>query len=120
MRKEIMEQNIKIAVKDFSETPGPRRKAEGDFSAESFVEAILNPEFRKMDTNSASKMIINLDGTLGYGTSFLEEVFGGTARKKGVDFVRNRIEVISMEEPWLKDEIKSYVDDVKNYSKEGN
>jgi len=115
-----MDQKIKIAVRDFSETPGPREKVQGDFSAEFFVETVLDPEFQKMDADVNLKMEINLDGTLGYGTSFLEEVFGGTTRNKGVDFVRDRIEVISEEEPWLKDEIKSYVDDVEKHNKESN
>lgn len=115
-----MDQKIKVTVRDFSETPGPREKVQGDFSAELFVETVLNPEFQKMDNDANLKMEINLDGTLGYGTSFLEEVFGGTARKKGVDFVRNRMEVISEEEPWLKDEIKSYVDDVEKHNKEND
>lgn len=115
-----MEQKIKITVRDFSEIPGPREKVQGDFSAELFVETVLDPEFKKMDDDAGLKMIINLDGTLGYGTSFLEEVFGGTARKKGVDFVRDRIEVVSEEEPWLKDEIKTYVDDVEKHNKKSN
>lgn len=115
-----MDQKIKIVVRDFSETPGPREKVQGDFSAELFVETVLNPEFERMDNDPSLKMEINLDGTLGYGTSFLEEVFGGTARARGVDFVRNRIEVISEEEPWLKDEIKSYVDDVEKHSKKSD
>ncbi|KXJ97944.1 MAG: hypothetical protein UZ19_OD1000847 [Parcubacteria bacterium OLB19] len=115
-----MDQKIKIAVRDFSETPGPREKVQGDFSAELFVETVLNPEFQKMDSDPALKMEINLDGTLGYGTSFLEEVFGGTARKKGVAFVRDRIEIISNEEPWLKEEIKTYVDDVEKHDQMGN
>lgn len=115
-----MDQKIKIIVRDFSETPGPREKVQGDFSAELFVESVLNPEFQKMDSDPDLKMEIDLDGTLGYGTSFLEEVFGGTARKKGVDFVRDRIDVLSEEEPWLKDEIKSYVNDVEKHNKENN
>lgn len=111
-----MDQKIKIVVRDFSETPGPREKVQGDFSAELFVETVLNQEFQKMDADTNLKMEINLDGTLGYGTSFLEEVFGGTARKRGADFVRNRIEVISEEEPWLKDEINTYVNDVEKHN----
>ena len=115
-----MEQKIKIAVKDFSDTPGPRWKKEGDFSAELFIEEKLQSVFVQMETDKDLKLEINLDGTLGYGTSFLEEVFGGTAREKGVAFVRDRIEVVSQEEPWLKDEIKSYVDDVEKNASVGN
>ena len=111
-----MAQVKKIKIKDFSIAPGPRRKTEGDFSAELFVETVLGPMFVEMEQDQSIVMEINLDGTLGYGTSFLEEVFGGTARKKGVSFVKDRISVVSEEEPWLKDEIKSYVDDVANNS----
>ena len=115
-----MEKVITILVKDFSKTPGPRRKVEGDFSAELFVEKVLNPKLQEMDVAPNLQISIDLDGTLGYGTSFLEEVFGGTARKKGVSFVRDRIKIISKEEPWLIDEIKSYVDDVEKHNKENN
>ncbi len=111
-----MGETIKTSVKDFSYTPGPRNKREGDFSAELFLETILEPIFKRMDADKDLKLEINLNGTLGYGTSFLEEIFGGTARNRGVDFVRNRIEITSNEEPWLKDEIKGYVDDVEKHT----
>jgi len=108
---------IKISVaKDFSKTPGPRYIKEGSFSAELFLENTLNAQFESVLKKDA-KILIDLDGTLGYGTSFLEEIFGGLARKYGADNVTNKIDIISTEEPWLIDDIKSYVEDVKKQTK---
>lgn len=108
---------IKISIaKNFSKTPGPRFIKEGSFSAELFLQKVLEKKFT--DTfDKDQKIIIDLDGTLGYGTSFLEETFGGLARKYGADKVSEKIEVISKEEPWLLDDIKSYIEDVKNQSR---
>lgn len=111
-----MEPIIKISIaENFSKTPGPRLIKEGSNSAELFLQQSLEEQFKSvLDTDS--KLEINLDGTLGYGTSFLEEIFGGLARKYGADNVTDKIDIISKEEPWLIDEIKSYVKDVKEQS----
>lgn len=110
-------ESIKISIaKDFSKTPGPRYIKEGNFSAELFLNDILEEKFKKI-INSGGRIIIDLDGTLGYATSFLEEVFGGLARKYGPDEVSNLIEIHSQEEPWLIDDIKKYIEDVKRQIK---
>lgn len=106
--------NVSVA-KDFSKTPGPRYIKEGSFSAELFLDTVLDEKFQYV-LNKDAKIVINLDGTLGYGTSFLEETFGGLARKYGADNVTTKIEIISKEEPWLLDDIKSYIEDVKKQS----
>lgn len=104
---------IKISIaKDFSKTPGPRYIKEGSFSAELFLQQILEEKFKDI-LEKDKKISIDLDGTLGYGTSFLEETFGGLSRKYGADKVSEKIEIISNEEPWLLDDIKSYIADVK-------
>jgi len=109
--------NIKISIAiDFSKTPGPRYIREGSYSAELFSKNILDGRFVEALKDN-KKIIIDLDGTLGYGTSFLEETFGGLARKYGAEKVTEKIEIISAEEPWLIDDIKGYIDDVKKQSK---
>ena len=55
--------NISVA-KNFSVYPGGRTPEDGPFSGE---------VFRK-------ELLIDLDGTRGYGSSFLEEAFGGLVR----------------------------------------
>lgn len=66
--------NISIA-KDFCETPAGRYISDGPFSGERFRTDILVPNLKAGKTLS-----INFDGTLGYGSSFLEEAFGGLIR----------------------------------------
>jgi hypothetical protein len=56
---------------------------------------------------------INLDGTEGYPTSFLEEAFGGLAREFGADLVLGRLQFVSLEEPNLLDEIRGYIIDTR-------
>ena len=104
-----MDNIIQILIsKDFSPTPGPRRKSEGDFSGQLFREGSLEPAFIEALKDN-KKIVINLDGTLGYGTSFLEEVFGGLQRKYPKINVLEYIDLISKEEPYLIDDINQYV-----------
>jgi hypothetical protein len=61
------------------------------------------------------KLEIDLDGTAGYGTSFLEEAFGGLVRDDGFDGERllNLMTLKSDEEPYLKDDIIGYIRDAQ-------
>lgn len=108
---------IKVSIaSDFSQTPGPRYIKEGGFSAELFLEKVLEDKFKEAIREN-KKILVDLDGTLGYATSFLEETFGGLARKYGSEKVEKIISFKSQEEPWLIDDIQSYIDDVKNQDK---
>ena len=99
----------KITIaKDFSETPGPRSRAEGDFSGEEFLDKILLPAYEQAVAEDGS-VLVDLDGTEGYATSFLESTFGGLARKFPAEEVLSRITFKSDDEPSLVDEIKKYV-----------
>jgi hypothetical protein len=97
---------IKIA-RDFSIYPGPRKRNDGPYSGEQFREIFLEPLF---ETNSLEIIIIDLDGVEGYSTTFLEEVFGGLARKFGKFIVLKRLEFISKDEPLLVQEIINYIE----------
>lgn len=65
---------ISIA-KDFSVYPGGRTPEDGPHSGREFREQLLIPIF---DGNE--RVVINFDGVRGYGSSFLEEAFGGLVR----------------------------------------
>lgn len=97
--------SIKFRVVDRFICPGPRYIYLGDNSGELYRNVIIDA------VRSGDEVIIDLDGTEGYGSSFLEEAFGGLIRA-GVshEFVR-KIKFISNEEPDLIDEIKSYIED---------
>lgn len=104
--------NRLIKIKDFSLTPGSRNKDEGTKanSGQEYREDFLEPEF-KMAIEGNYKLLVDLDGTVGYGTSWLEEVFGGLARKYGNNRVLNLLEFKSDEEPYLIDDIKDYINE---------
>lgn len=105
---------IKIAS-EFTKTPGPRNRTEGEFSGEQFREEILCTKLEKA-FNEDLKLIVDLDGTYGYGTSFLEEAFGGVARIYGADKVLKHIKFISNEEPYLINDITGYINDTRRVS----
>jgi len=105
-RSKIMNEKIINIAKEFSKYPGPRYITLGPNSGEKFRKNILVPAF----TNYESVTVI-LDGTLGYGSSFLEEAFGGIVREEGLDKqkILDSIKFISTEEPELIDEIREYI-----------
>lgn len=67
-------ETISIA-KNFSIYPGGRVKEDGPYSGQLFKEQFLIPILKDL-----KQVIIDLDGTRGYGSSFLEEAFGGLIR----------------------------------------
>lgn len=103
---------ITIKVRDFSKTPGSRYRDEGKkaHSGQEFREEILEPKFIIALANN-SKILIDLDGTIGYGTSWLEESFGGLARVYDKQKVLELIEFKSEEEVYLIEDIKQYIKD---------
>jgi hypothetical protein len=97
--------NISIA-KDFCETPAGRYVDDGPFSGQRFRNEVLVPALQ------AGKAIqINFDGTLGYGSSFLEEAFGGLIRAGfKVEDLKARLQIVSS--------LKAYRDRVWRYIEE--
>ncbi len=73
---------ITIAT-DFSSTPAGRYKEDGEFSGQCFREGFLIPNLE--NANKDNPLIVNLNDAEGYGSSFLEEAFGGLVREEGYD-----------------------------------
>lgn len=82
---------INIAT-DFSPSPAGRfYPADGDFPGQLFREKLLLPAVKEND-----RVVINLDGTDGYGSSFLEEAFGGLVRLGySGDVLRQKLQIES-------------------------
>lgn len=99
---------------EYTKSPGGRFITEGEYSGEDFRERILLPAFLECQ-KTGEKLKIKLDGGYGYGSSFLEESFGGLARKTNDPKVLEII-IISDEEPKLVDDIVEYMKHgLKNY-----
>ena len=94
----------------FSYTPGPRYVVEGPFSGELFRNTILRPEIEKA-IREGHILIVDLDGTAGYGRSFLEESFGGLIRQDHLDHdkIVKHLKIVSTEQPELIDKISFYL-----------
>ena len=102
-------------AKEFTETPGARYKTQGALSGEECSDNILYPKFIESISNN-EKLVVNLDGGYGYGSSFLEEAFGGLVRKlkeeKNIHYKDvKEIEIISDDNIVWIDKIKKYIDD---------
>lgn len=94
--------------KDFSETPGGRYIREGDFSGEAFRDQLLIKKYEEAEAKNEI-LCIDFDGTYGYGSSFIEEAFGGLVREYGKKGVLKRISLISTEDETIPDLVEKYV-----------
>jgi len=109
--KKTEEQNTEIHIaKDFSKHPAGRFFEDGPFSGQKFRDELLIPLLNSIESDD--KFTIYLDGTRGYGSSFLEEAFGGVVRKLGAN-VQKKLHFIS-QRPSLLKEITEYMQDATN------
>ena len=95
-------------AKEFSTTPGPRLRSEGESSGQAFLEELLRPRFVSV-VESGAKLVVNLDGVAGYPSSFLEQAFGGLAREFGREKVMNHLEIVCTDEPYITEQIDKYI-----------
>lgn len=95
---------IDIAA-DFTRYPAGRYRTDGPYSGERFRDDILLPALKE-----SGHVVIRLDGAMGYGSSFLEEVFGGLARSEvfSVDQLLSAMSFESSDQS-LIDEIREYI-----------
>jgi STAS-like domain of unknown function (DUF4325) len=90
---------------DYTRFPAGRFVSDGGFSGERFRDELLVPALR-----SADVVEVHLDGTLGYGSSFLEEAFGGLVRVAGFNpnELLRRLILVSNDETLIA-EIRQYL-----------
>lgn len=62
-------------AKQFSRTPAGRFTEDGPYTGARFRDELLRPALEQHD-----RVVIEMDGVVGYGSSFLEEAFGGLVR----------------------------------------
>lgn len=95
--------------KDFSRFPAGRTPDDSRYSGQAFRERYL-----KDNLAHKRKVLLILDNALSYGSSFLEEAFGGLVRSYGYDikYLEDLIEIKSSD-PLLIDEIWTYIRNVR-------
>lgn len=86
-----MQKMIISIANEFTQTPAGRYETDGPFSGQKFREEVLVPALR-----AGKKIAIDLDGTIGFGSSFLEEAFGGLVRAGfNVKDLHDRLQILS-------------------------
>ena len=87
---------LRITLSEFTEHPGGRYKVDhrvgSKGSAEEFRDEVLTPAFLKAQEEGNTEVVVNFGTIVGVTTSYLEEVFGGLARKHPVDAVSEIIQ----------------------------
>lgn len=103
-------ENMKISIaKEFSDVPWGRFPSDSDFCGQNFRDQLLLPAIKK-----GHVVEVDLDGVEGFGSSFLEEAFGGLVRK-GIteDQLKRCLKIVTNTE-----EYKMYADIVWKYIRE--
>jgi hypothetical protein len=97
-------------AREFSRFPAGRYLTDGPASGQQFRGDVLVPALR----STAEKVVVELDGTLGFGSSFLEEAFGGLVRECGFtsEHLRRTLVLMSSDSS-LEAEIWDYIDRAK-------
>jgi len=93
-------------ARDFTKLPCIRSRSDGKKSGEEFRDDILLPALR-----SNARVVVDLDGVLSLGSSFLEEAFGGLVRKGYFTAKELTAKLV------LKFQLSSYVDEAWDYIK---
>jgi hypothetical protein len=96
-------------AKQYTPYPAGRFKKNGNGSGEGFREVLV-----QMLNNSANKIKLIMDNTYGYGSSFLEEAFGGLVRVNNLSpqEIRQRID-FDTKDKGLIIEINQYMADAQ-------
>jgi len=75
-------------AKEFTDCPGGRSRAFGDFSGEEFRIDYLEPALEKYNN-----VILNLNGVFSFPSSFIDEAFGILVEKRGLKTVQKQLEL---------------------------
>lgn len=74
--------SVRISIaEDFSKYPAGRFREDGPGSGAAFREDHLAPALNDPDVD---QVVVSVDGIAGFGTSFLDEAFGGLVRESGL------------------------------------
>ena len=105
-------QKIHIAT-DYTRRPGGRYIKDGDHSGEEFYKKVLQPQFKQIFQKAdGTKLEINFDGTYGYASSFISEVF----RRLVIEFkdkskIKSLLTFVSNDDPFLENSIIRVLDE---------
>ncbi len=94
-------------AKDFSQFPAGRSVSDGPRSGEEFCDKHLVPAL-----HACEHVTVEMDGTMGYGSSWLEGAFARLVRHHRFTAaeLRRRMTVQYVNDPSIEDEVWMYID----------
>lgn len=95
----MTEKNINF-VQEFTDCPGGRLEIHGDHSGQEFREKFLRPALDGFD-----RVILNLNGAVGFPSSFIDEVFGVLSEQIGYDTMKQKLVINLTDDPLALREI---------------
>ena len=102
---------VTISVaRDFSRFPAGRFPEDGPYNGTKFRDEHLVPALSALEPGA--RLVVNFDGVSGFGSSFLEEAFGGLVRAGRFSraFLDERLSVVAEEE-----DLRDFADLAKVY-----
>lgn len=95
-------------VEEFTDMPAGRYREDGRFSGEVFRDDLLVPALK-----NNSIVTLDLSNAYGFGSSFLEEAFGGIIRNKSftLEDLKKKLKIICNDDPMTIEQIWLYVED---------
>ena len=97
-------------IEDFNSDPFGRCAEDGDGNAQAFRKRHLIPALQEYD-----HVVVNLSGYNYYGSSFLEETFGGLVRHGfSPETLRKKLEIVHTDLPSIVDESHHYIERAAN------
>lgn len=99
-----------VKITDFSPFPAGRYVTDGPYSGQAFRDNILIPQLTENDL-----VQVDLNGAFGFGSSFLEEAFGGLVRvgKFSLKTLKEKLKINSEDDPLVADEIWLYIESAR-------
>lgn len=109
---------IDIAT-EFSRHPAGRVPEDGRFNGQRFRDEVLVPALQSaLKNDKINSVIVDIDGCRSFGSSFLEEAFGGLARVPSFPFAKAvKLLKIKSSKPHLKiyhDAILRYISEAQS------
>lgn len=95
-----MQRRLKVLT-DYTENPGPRYIDQAPYSGEHFYISLLNKTFAEC-LKAGDTLLVDLDGTSGYPSSFLDESFGELVYDFGLDVVLEKVTIVSLRKKWKR------------------
>ena len=107
MNEQVKELSTNSGLPEF---PGGRYRADGPHSGQAFRDDELVPAL--LDEAGCARVTVVFDGVAGFGSSFLEEAFGGLVRERQLtrEFLRRRLSITTSD-----DGLKDYVLKAEEY-----